>query len=327
MVRRSKRLASKQARSYVEPDSEDSDLEILNEIDEDQEEDSHEIPSSNSNSKSSNTLIKRKRTRQEFEKDSVSCEPIKEFNHKRLKYDLKTPSFAQRLTSEYLVESITDRPAHRLLDLQIGGKVDVNPRDHAHRLMGWTRGDITDTYFGTKTMEHQVDQDSDEKEIERDEEEIFAQKQLIEQLTAKNNQLEELNKQTQRLLENTKTEKMELQNDMNEKEDIIEDLAVEIEMLHRDLETAKGELIVKEVINRYIQKSVSKKENVIEELEGTIEDMQEAQECVSCMEKKKDTIFDGCNHMALCHDCAAGNPQKVCPICRAPYFIIRQTIS
>ena len=39
-------------------------------------------------------------------------------------------------------------------------------------------------------------------------------------------------------------------------------------------------------------------------------------ECIICMDKSRDCVFDGCNHFVSCKDCA--NNITDCPICRKP---------
>ena len=52
-------------------------------------------------------------------------------------------------------------------------------------------------------------------------------------------------------------------------------------------------------------------------LKGSLED---AINCVVCMERPKTTMISPCNHVCLCTDCSGLAPEhlKLCPVCRVP---------
>merc|ERR1719273_12636 len=52
--------------------------------------------------------------------------------------------------------------------------------------------------------------------------------------------------------------------------------------------------------------------------------LESQRKCVVCMVNRKTVVFDGCDHCAVCPECADRLAPKRCPICRAHFNITRE---
>eukprot|EP01083_Nonionella_stella_P167976 565884_1 len=41
--------------------------------------------------------------------------------------------------------------------------------------------------------------------------------------------------------------------------------------------------------------------------------------CIACLEKQKNIVIEGCNHLDLCHQCEQKLQPKICPRCQVPF--------
>eukprot|EP00656_Telonema_subtile_P002743 TRINITY_DN11255_c0_g1_i3.p1 TRINITY_DN11255_c0_g1~~TRINITY_DN11255_c0_g1_i3.p1 ORF type:complete len:797 (-),score=217.58 TRINITY_DN11255_c0_g1_i3:116-2506(-) len=103
-------------------------------------------------------------------------------------------------------------------------------------------------------------------------------------------------------------------------EEIIEELAAQLD------QGADQEMVLEQVLLLATQDGSSKKivlpavieppalKRSLSELKHEIEDLNEREECVVCMETRSNTVCIPCGHLSTCKDCA----MDPCPVCREP---------